>query len=143
MIRVKSEFTADLLLSVLKTEPTTPLFLGFCVSSVKVCPADGQTVAVTAEVSDPAYSRRPVSFSRPDGGGVVRLRGDVQFPRAGCRWERVTHFGVFDALQGGHRLLLKPTGGVTTVEIGDVATVLASDFVLYLGGNDYSNGEAF
>ena len=128
----KSEFTADLFINVLLNEPYIPLYMGFFVSEVNGGEKDPQLK--TSEVTEPAYLRQRVQFSGIDSG-FVRLLHDVQFPRASKKWEKVTHFGIFDAERDGNLILLKPTGSVTTVEVGEIIAILANEFQLYVGHN--------
>lgn len=131
----KSEFTADLLLYVLANEPDLPLYFGVYVSAIKPPLAKGEeNRVVTSEVADPAYRRHSVRFVNTKNG-FLTLEHDIQFPRASEKWDRVTHFAVFDAPKGGNLLLLKPTGGVTTVDAGEIVAILASEFMLYVGHN--------
>jgi len=136
----KSEFTADLLISVLVNEPEVPLYMGFLVSEVNELPKDNPQLR-TFEVTDPAYLRQKVQFSCIDGS-FVRLLYDIQYPKATKQWFRVTHFGIYDAEKGGNLLCLKPTGSVTNVEVGEIIAIMANEFQLYVGSNPLVYQEA-
>lgn len=141
MVPAKSEFTADLLLHVLANEPDVQLYFGVLSSSVVKAVVKGEEdKAFTAEMSDPLYARQPVTFTKPNKG-FVRLVNDIQFPRTSQRWDKITHFGVFDAPKGGNMILLKPTGGVTSVEAGEIVAILASEFNLYVGHSQHTTSE--
>jgi len=127
----KSEFTADLLISILTNEPNLPLYMGLLVSEVN---GDKEPQVKTSEVADPAYQRQQVCFSAIEGS-FVQLLHDIQFPKASRKWERVTHFGVWDSHAGGNLVLLKPTGGVNNVEVGEAIAILTTEFQLYVGQN--------
>lgn len=132
MIPAKSEFPADLLLYVLVNEPELPLYLGLCVSVVKPANDKEDAKVTTLEIADPSYLRQPAAFTAPEAG-FLKLTHNIQFPRATNRWDRVTHFAVYDAPKGGNMLLLKPTGGVTNVDAGEIVAIMASEFLLYVG----------
>lgn len=135
MIPAKSEFTADLLLNVMATEPGLQLYFGVLSSFVKKAEVKGEDdKVVTKEILDQTYCRQPVTFTKPKND-TIKIVSDLQFPRSSQRWEKLTHFAVFDAPNGGNVLLLKPTGGVTTVDTGEIVVILASEFSLYVGHN--------
>jgi hypothetical protein len=129
----KSEFTADLLLYVLMHEPEVPLYMTLFVSEVN---GEKEPQLRTHEVNDPNFCRHRVKFS-PINCGFVKLLHDVQFPRATKPWGRVTHFAIYDAQKGGNLLLLKPTGGVTGVDVGEIIAILAAEFSLFVGFSPY------
>lgn len=138
----KSEFTADLLLHVLANEPGVQLYFGILSSSIKKAEVKGDEDKVfTKEIADPLYARQPVAFTKPNHS-FVKLVNDIHFPRTSQKWDKVTHFGVFDAPTGGNTLLLKPTGSVTSVESGEIVAILSSEFSLYVGQNAFTIPEA-
>lgn len=49
------------------------------------------------EIGSPGYRRQTALFKRVDG--VVRNQSEIMFSVAEEDWERVTHFGIFDASQ--------------------------------------------
>lgn len=130
----KGEFIADLLINVLMTEPNIPLYLGFLVSEVT---GQKEPLVKTYEIADPAYARQKVSLT-PITDGFVHMLHDIQFPRAAKRWEKITHYAIFDAPKDGNMLLLRTTGGVSTIDSGEIVSILAAEFQLYVGHNHYS-----
>ncbi len=135
MIPAKIEFNADLLLYILKNEPEVQLYFGILSSFNKKMPFKGEEDKVfTTEISDPSYIRQPVSFVKFQDD-FVKLTSTIRFPRSSKKWERVTHFGIFDAAKNGNMVLLKPTGSITSIEPGEITTILETDFCLYVGHN--------
>lgn len=137
MAPAKSEFIADLLLYVLNNEPNLQLYFGIISTTVKKAEAKGELdKTFTREILDPSYVRQPISFTKPKDD-FVKLVESIQFARTTQKWEKITHFGVFDAKIGGNMLLLKPTGTVITVEIGEIVTIQSDEFYLYTGHNTH------
>lgn len=135
MIPAKSEFVADLLLSVMETEPELKLYFGILFSSFSVKEAKEEVGKVfTKEITDSGYARQPVVFTKPKNG-LVGLVNDIKFPKMNQRWRNVTHYAIFDDCKDGNMLLLKPIGMIVTIEPGEIAGILANEYTLYVGYN--------
>jgi hypothetical protein len=138
MFPAKSEFTAELLLSVLNNEPELQLYFGILSSIIKKVVIKGEDdKIVKKEITDAYYARQPISFTKPKDN-YVKITEDIRFPRTSQKWERVTHFGIYDAAKGGNMLLLKQVGSALNVDAGDVVTIHANEFILYVGHGSFS-----
>jgi hypothetical protein len=136
MNQPKSEFNADLLLWVFAREPYLPLYIGL-VASLGIMPGTPVTIN---EVSGGGYERCPIKF-RPVENGFAGIVEDIKFPTTKSRWRNITHLAIYDAKEGGNRLLLKPCGGYTTIEIGESVSFMADEFRLFVGYNSINQNQ--
>lgn len=73
----------------------------------------GDPEASGVEASGAGYARQQASFAAPVDGHALNS-AVVLFPQALAGWGTLTHFAVFDAASGGHRLasgLLRDSDG--------------------------------
>jgi hypothetical protein len=97
--------------------PPSALYIGLFTSD----PTDTGT---GTEVTGGSYVRQTITFTVSTTGSSNNA-SDVLFPAATAVWGTITHFGIFDALSGGHLLYygaLTPNKSVVAADQIKLAT---------------------
>lgn len=95
---------------------------------------DGAPDGTGAEIGGNGYRRQPMDFIRDERGAAANV-GEVVFPPATPgEWGAVTHFALFDALEGGNLYVFGPLGARKVIEDGDQAVFRAGTLTVEFGG---------
>lgn len=85
-----------------------------------------ETGGLSGEPAGNGYARQAVAWSRT--GSVARPTLPVAFgPNTGQPWGSITHFGVFDAADGGNCIGAADLAAARDVQVGDTLTFATAD----------------
>jgi len=81
------------------------------------------------EVSAAGYTRKPITFNSAATGSTTN-DSVVEFDPALANWGSVSHFGIFDAANGGNLLIHGAFQVSKTIETGDILRISAGDMTV-------------
>ncbi len=94
----------------------------------------GREGDTSSEISDPAYSRLPITFTAAaddtESGSYCENAYDIEFAQATVDWGTVTHVMVMDAETGGNGLYYGALEIPKLIGVGDFVRVPAGELVI-------------
>ena len=94
----------------------------------------GEAGSLAAEITDPAYQRKAVTFSTAvddvESGKLVKSTIDLDFAQATTEWGTVTHVMLMDAPTEGNGLYYGTVTNPKAISVGDFIKVPASELVV-------------
>lgn len=94
----------------------------------------GRDAELTSEITDPAYTRLPVTFTAAaddmESGSYCENAYDIEFAQATVDWGTVTHVMIMDAETGGNGLYYGALEIPKLIGVGDFVRVPAGELVI-------------
>ena len=114
-----------------KTKETPALPTEYYIGLSSTQPAVGGT-GVTEPLSNSGYHRVKIeNLSEPDDG-VITNEQAISFDESTSNWGTMTHFVIYDQLEGGNLLMYDNLSTARNVEAATIVTIKANSLTLTL-----------
>lgn len=81
------------------------------------------------------YSRVKLDVLSEPNAGVITNEQAISFEESTANWGTMTHFVIYDALDGGNLLMYDTISTVRNVEAATIVTIKAGSLTLTLSNN--------